>query len=136
MKIKEIVKVDSKGRITIPLTIREALDIREGMTVLLIADKERKEIIVSPIPERAKLVELTFRVEDRPGVLAEITRVLADHGIDIIATKCIVLKRGELGECYMVVDLSRSLITNPSQLEKILNELEPVKETRAQEIPG
>jgi AbrB family looped-hinge helix DNA binding protein len=136
MKIKEIVKVDSKGRITIPLTIREALDIREGMTVLLIADKERKEIIVSPIPERAKLVELTFRVEDRPGVLAEITRVLADHGIDIVATKCIVLKRGELGECYMVVDLSRSLITDPSQLEKILNELEPVRETRAQEIPG
>lgn len=134
MKIKEIVKVDSKGRITIPLTIREALDIREGMTVLLIADKEKKEIIVSPIPERAKLVELTIRVEDRPGVLAELTRELAERGIDIIATKCMVLKRGELGECYMVVDLSRSLLTNSRELEESLASLEPVKEIRAQEI--
>ena len=136
MKIKEIVKVDSKGRITIPLTIREALDIREGMTVLLIADREKKEIIVSPIPERAKLVELTVRVEDRPGVLAEITRFLAEKGVDIIATRCIVIRRGELGECYMVVDLSRSLITQPRELEELLSKLEPVKEIRATEIVG
>ncbi len=136
MKIKEIVKVDSKGRITIPLTIREALDIHEGMTVLLIADREKKEIIVSPIPERAKLVELNLRVEDRPGVLAEITRVLADKGVDIIATRCIVIRRGELGECYMVVDLSRSLITQPRELEELLNKLEPVKEVKATEIIG
>ncbi|MCD6301326.1 MAG: ACT domain-containing protein [Staphylothermus sp.] len=136
MKIKEIVKVDSKGRITIPLTIREALDIREGMTVLLIADREKKEIIVSPIPERAKLVELTLRVEDRPGVLAEITRILAEKGVDIIATRCIVIRRGELGECYMVVDLSRSLITQPRELEELLGKLEAVKEIRAAEIVG
>jgi len=136
MKIKEIVKVDSKGRITIPLTIREALDIHEGMTVLLIADREKKEIIVSPIPERAKLIELNLRVEDRPGVLAEITRVLADKGVDIIATRCIVIRRGELGECYMVVDLSRSLITQPRELEELLNKLEPVKEVKATEIIG
>ena len=136
MKIKEIVKVDSKGRITIPLTIREALDIHEGMTVLLIADREKKEIIVSPIPERAKLVELNLRVEDRPGVLAEITRVLADKGVDIIATRCIVIRRGELGECYMVVDQSRSLITQPRELEELLNKLEPVKEVKATEIIG
>ncbi len=134
MKIKEIVKVDSKGRITIPLTIREALDIHEGMTVLLIADREKKEIIVSPIPERAKLIELNLRVEDRPGVLAEITRVLADKGVDIIATRCIVIRRGELGECYMVVDLSRSLITQPRELEELLSKLEPVKEVKATEI--
>ncbi len=134
MKIKEIVKVDSKGRITIPLTIREALDIHEGMTVLLIADREKKEIIVSPIPERAKLVELNLRVEDRPGVLAEVTKVLADKGVDIIATRCIVIRRGELGECYMVVDLSRSLITQPRELEELLNKLESVKEVKATEI--
>ncbi len=134
MKIKEIVKVDSKGRITIPLTIREALDIHEGMTVLLIADREKKEIIVSPIPERAKLIELNLRVEDRPGVLAEITRVLADKGVDIIATRCIVIRRGELGECYMVVDLSRSLITQPRELEELLSKLEPVKEVKATEV--
>ncbi|MEM1834466.1 MAG: AbrB/MazE/SpoVT family DNA-binding domain-containing protein, partial [Thermosphaera sp.] len=31
MKIEELVKVDSKGRVTIPMAVREILDIREGM---------------------------------------------------------------------------------------------------------
>jgi len=134
MKIKEVVKVDSKGRITIPLTIREALDIHEGMTVLLIADREKKEIILSPVPERAQLVELNIEVEDRPGVLAEIARELADKGIDIIATRCIVIRRGELGECYMVVDLSKSLISMGEEIVNLLERLEAVKSAKASEI--
>ncbi len=134
MKIKEIAKVDSKGRITIPLTIREALDIHEGMTVLLIADREKKEILLSPVPEKAKLAELSISVEDRPGVLAEITRVLADKGVDIIATKCVVIRRGELGECYMVVDYSKSILNDILELVEELKRLEPVKDVRASEI--
>lgn len=134
MKIKELVKVDSKGRITIPLTIREALDIHEGMSVLLIADREKKEILLSPVPERAKLAELSLSVEDRPGVLAEITKVLADKGIDIIATKCVVIRRGELGECYMVIDYSKSILNVIEELIHELRRLEPVKEVRLSEI--
>ncbi len=134
MKIRELVKVDSKGRITIPMIIREALDIHEGMTVLLIADKEKKEIILSPVPERAKLVEVNLKVEDRPGALAEITRTFAEKGVDIIATRCMVIKRGEIGECYMVVDLSKSLITNTAELKELISSLEPVKEYRVSEI--
>ncbi len=134
MKIKELVKVDSKGRITIPLTIREALDIHEGMSVLLIADREKKEILLSPVPERAKLAELSLSVEDRPGVLAEITKVLADKGIDIIATKCVVIRRGELGECYMVIDYSKSVLNVIEELIDELRRLEPVKEVRISEI--
>jgi len=134
MKIKELVKVDSKGRITIPLTIREALDIHEGMSVLLIADREKKEILLSPVPERAKLAELSLSVEDRPGVLAEITKVLADKGIDIIATKCVVIRRGELGECYMVIDYSKSILNVIEELVDELRRLEPVKEVRLSEI--
>jgi AbrB family looped-hinge helix DNA binding protein len=134
LKIKEVVKVDSKGRVTIPLTIREALDIHEGMTVLLIADRDKKEILLSPVPEKARLIELNIMVEDRPGVLAEITRVLADNGVDIVATKCVVIRRGELGECYMVADYSRSLISDLSELASILKKLEPVRDVRISEI--
>ncbi len=134
MKIKEMAKVDSKGRITIPLTIREALDIHEGMTVLLIADREKKEILLSPVPEKARLAELSISVEDRPGVLAEITRVLADKGVDIIATRCVVIRRGELGECYMVVDYSKSILNDVVELVDVLKRLEPVKDVRASEI--
>ncbi len=134
VKIKELVRVDSKGRITIPLTIREALDIHEGMNILLIADREKKEIVLSPVPERARLVEMTIEIEDRPGVLAEIAKELADHGIDIIATRCLVIRRGEIGECYMVVDLSKALITTPEEIERILMKLEPIKSVKALEL--
>ncbi len=136
MRFKELVKVDSKGRITIPLTIREALGIHEGMNVLLIADLDEKKIFISPIPDKARLMELNIMVDDRPGVVAEISKVLADHGVDIIALKCVVIKRGVTGECYIVVDLSKSLITGSNELKNILEELEPVKKININEVIG
>jgi len=136
MKFKELVKVDAKGRITIPLAIREALGIHEGMNVLLIADMDEKKIFISPIPDKARLMELTVRVVDRPGVVAEISKTLADQGVDIVALKCVVIKRGELGECYMVVDVSKSLITTPLELKNMLRKLESVKNIDVNELVG
>jgi AbrB family looped-hinge helix DNA binding protein len=134
MRFRELVKVDSKGRITIPLSIREAFGIREGMNILLFADLDEKKIFLSPIPEHARLAELTIRVEDRPGVVAEISKTLADHGVDIIALKCVVIKRGELGECTFIVDLSKSIIMNPSELKPLLEKFEFVKEIGISEV--
>ncbi|OYT41093.1 MAG: AbrB family transcriptional regulator [Desulfurococcales archaeon ex4484_58] len=136
MRFKELVKVDSKGRITIPLAIREAFGIHEGMNILLIADMDEKKIFISPIPNRAKLMELSIKVEDRPGVVAEISKAIADQGVDIVALKCVVIKRGELGECYIVADLSKSLITTARELKELLLKLEPVKEVEVNEIVG
>ncbi|RLG83170.1 MAG: AbrB family transcriptional regulator [Thermoprotei archaeon] len=127
MKIREIVKVDSKGRITIPLVIREALDIREGMNVLLIADTSKKEVIVSPISQEAQLLEIEFEMEDRPGALAEVVSELARQGVDMIITRCTALKRGETAECLVVADVSKSTITTEKELEKLLNRLEPIR---------
>ena len=36
VKLSEVAKIDSKGRITIPLIMRESLGLFEGMYVLLI----------------------------------------------------------------------------------------------------
>ncbi len=136
MRFKELVKVDSKGRITIPLAIREALGIHEGMNVLLIADMDEKRIFISPIPDKAKLMEINVKVDDRPGVVAEISKTLADHGIDIIALKCVVIKRGELGECSFIVDVSRSLISSTRDLRELISRLEPIKEISVNEVIG
>jgi len=127
MSIEETVKVDSKGRVTIPSAIRELFDIREGMYLLMIADKNSKEIKLVPIPITAQLIKLRLIVEDRMGVLADITKFLASKNVDIISSKCIVLKREELGECEMIVDISRSSYADPSLVEEDLRRLEPVK---------
>ncbi|MGC8983101.1 MAG: AbrB/MazE/SpoVT family DNA-binding domain-containing protein [Desulfurococcaceae archaeon] len=134
MSIEETVKVDSKGRVTIPAAIRELFDIREGMYLLMVADRNHREIKLIPLPITAKLVKLRIIVEDRIGVLAELTNTLASHGIDIVSTKCIVLKREELGECEMIVDISKSDLTEPSQVENALKLLEPVKNVEAVKI--
>ncbi|RLG81614.1 MAG: AbrB family transcriptional regulator [Thermoprotei archaeon] len=136
MRFKELVKVDSKGRITIPLAIREALDIKEGMNVLLVADIDEKRVFISPIPDKARIVEISVAVDDRPGVVAEISKTLADQGIDIIALKCVVIKRGEIGECVIIADLSKSLISTSHELHEVLNGLESVKEISIAEVTG
>lgn len=127
MKIKDIVKVDSKGRVTIPQAIREAFDIREGMNLLIIADTDEKEIVLSPVPSRAKLVEIFVKIEDRPGVLASVSRTLADHGVDIVFIRCGVIKRGEVGECTIIADISNTALSSLDELSSALNKLEPVK---------
>ncbi|MEM4717139.1 MAG: ACT domain-containing protein [Desulfurococcaceae archaeon] len=127
MSIEETVKVDSKGRVTIPAAIRELFNIREGMYLLMVADKNTKEIKLVPLPISAQLVKIRLVVEDRTGVLADITRFLATLNIDIVSTKCIVLKREELGECEMIVDVSRSSVGDLPTIEKELTTLEPVK---------
>lgn len=127
MSIEETVKVDSKGRITIPSAIRELFNIREGMYLLMIADRNSKEIKLVPLPIAAQLLKLRLIVEDRTGVLAEITRFLASRNIDIVSTKCVVLKREELGECEMVVDIGRSGALDVNMIENELRTLEPVK---------
>ncbi|MEM4671565.1 MAG: ACT domain-containing protein, partial [Desulfurococcaceae archaeon] len=113
--------------ITIPSAIRELFNIREGMYLLMIADRNSKEIKLVPLPIAAQLLKLRLVVEDRTGVLAEITRFLASRNIDIVSTKCIVLKREELGECEMIVDMGRSGISDIDTIEDGLKTLEPVK---------
>ncbi|MEM0001503.1 MAG: AbrB/MazE/SpoVT family DNA-binding domain-containing protein [Desulfurococcaceae archaeon] len=127
MSVEETVKVDSKGRITIPAAIRELFDIREGMYLLMVADRNSKEIKLVPLPISAQLIKIRLIVEDRTGVLADITKFLASRSVDIISTKCVVLKREELGECEMIVDISRSSISDTSTIENELKTLEPVK---------
>ncbi|ADV65517.1 AbrB/MazE/SpoVT family DNA-binding domain-containing protein [Desulfurococcus mucosus] len=125
--IEETVKVDQKGRITIPIAVRELFDIREGMYLLMIADKEAREIKLVPLPVAAKLAKLKLLVEDRTGVLAELTRFIAGYNVDIVSTKCVVLKREELGECEMIVDISKTGWADPSVIVGELRKLEPVK---------
>jgi len=106
VKLSEIVKVDSKGRVTIPLVVREALNIIEGMNLILIADPEKREIVLTPLPSgESKLYELRIEFKDVPGALARTSEKLAELGVDQITTQCTTVKRGEYAECILIIDL-------------------------------
>jgi len=123
LRISGLVKVDSKGRITIPQTMRENLGIEPGMLVVLLADSEKKEILISPIlTEGAKVIELNIDLKDEPGALAKLIEKMAQYKIDIITNKCMSITRKEEGECTFIVDVSQSTI----DIEKLKSELESV----------
>ncbi|MDM7276043.1 MAG: AbrB family DNA-binding protein [Thermoprotei archaeon] len=121
VRVSEIVKVDSKGRITIPQTMREALGIEPGMIMAIIADFEKREIIVSPITGKGEMIyELDLYLVDKPGSLASVTEVLARHKADIVASKCVSIARGEEAGCTIIVDMSIA----DTDMETIRRELE------------
>ncbi len=110
MKLSAIVKVDSKGRITIPQAIRNALGIEKGMVLMVIGDTEKSEIYITPLAksEGEKIHYLEITLKDRPGALAQVTQALASHGVDIVANRCVSVVRGEEGVCFIVADFSKA----------------------------
>jgi len=129
-RLSDVVKVDSKGRITIPQAVREALGVEPGMLMALIADFDKREIIVSPIATKPEAVyELDLNLVDKPGSLAAVTGVLAKHKADIIASKCASIARGEEASCTIIVDMSMSDVDVDS-IKRELEELEAVIQVR------
>ncbi|MEB3845089.1 MAG: AbrB/MazE/SpoVT family DNA-binding domain-containing protein [Desulfurococcales archaeon] len=120
-RMSALVKVDSKGRITIPQPLREALGIDTGMYVVLLADVERGEILVSPVASRShNIYEFEIEFKDEPGALAKILNVFAKHNADIIASKCASIMRGETAGCTIIVDFERAKV----EPDTVLRELE------------
>ncbi|MCS7106706.1 MAG: ACT domain-containing protein [Acidilobaceae archaeon] len=124
--MSEIIKVDLKGRITIPQTMREALEIRPGMLMVLIADAEKREIIMNPVMTSGEtMYEFDILLADRPGSLASVTNVFAEHKADIVASKCASITRGEEANCIIVADMSLSS-SSPEKIREDLEALETV----------
>ncbi len=108
MRMSEIVRIDARGRTVMPSSIRDALGLREGMYVMLVADLERKDIRIVPFADpEAELVELQITLRDAPGALARVAAVLANNKVDLLSTESRTLKRGESAEWYAIADVSK-----------------------------
>ncbi|MCE4614741.1 MAG: AbrB family transcriptional regulator [Desulfurococcales archaeon] len=127
MRITDIVRMDAKGRVTIPALIRETLGINEGMYLVIIGDSDSKEIILTPIISSGQNVyEIAVEFQDVPGAFASVSDELARQGTDQITTRCSTIRRGDIAECTMVVDLSNAKVS-VEELKEILNGLPEVR---------
>jgi AbrB family looped-hinge helix DNA binding protein len=108
MRMTEIVRIDSRGRITMPSNLREAVKLAEGMYVMLVANLDKKEIRIVPFADpEAKLVEFSIAFSDMPGALAKAANILARQGVDLLSSESRTLRRGKSAEWIVVADVSR-----------------------------
>jgi AbrB family looped-hinge helix DNA binding protein len=108
MRMTEIVRIDSRGRITMPSHLREAVRLSEGMYVMLIADLDEKEVRIVPFADpEAKLIEFRIAFSDMPGALAKAANILASMGVDLLSSESRTLRRGKSAEWVVVADVSR-----------------------------
>ncbi|MHA1156151.1 MAG: ACT domain-containing protein [Candidatus Heimdallarchaeota archaeon] len=109
MRVIEIVRVDARGRITMPTSLRETIGIAEGMHVMLIGDLENYEIRILPFADpEADLYELHITLTDKPGSLAEMAAYLAENKVDLLSSQSRTLRRGKPAEWFLIVDISKS----------------------------
>ena len=104
MKHTEILKVDSRGRIVIPRSMRKALGLVENSQIMAISDSESKEIKLIPLPfsEEGSFMKLQIFIPDMSGSLAKVASVFADMGLSLIYGETLVIKKGEEAEWTVI----------------------------------
>jgi len=129
MRMSEIVRIDSRGRVTMPSSIRDATNLSEGMYVMLIAHLDKKEVRIVPFADpEAKLIEFRITFSDVPGALAKAADVLARQGVDLLSSESRTLRRGQSAEWVIIADVSRC----ECELEKLEHEV--IEEGAAKEV--
>lgn len=87
-------RVDEKGRVLIPSSFREALGIKGGEALVISLNLREGNILLYPAKEK-KLVKLKIGLSDKPGSLARIANVLAENGVDIVASESKSIERSQ-----------------------------------------
>ncbi len=123
MRVVEIIKLDAKGRVFLPIRMREAIGLKEGMYVMVIADLETRDIRVTAFADpEAKLIEFHIGLADVPGALAHVARVLAEANIDLLSTSSTTIRRGEHAEWVAIADASKCTLSLETLKENVLRE--------------
>lgn len=136
---QEIVRVDSKGRVTIPAYMREELGMQEGSYASVRIDRECQSISVGLFAgPGAQLVQMRMMISDRPGALARIARTLSELNLDLLISNSRTIRKGELAEWVVVADFAGSAMTMEDVKKKILANKDATKvETKEMSgLPG
>jgi len=100
-------KLDGRGRVMIPLSLREVLGLKEGSPVLIKLDDESESVRIIPfVTEGEELALITVEMSDAPGALSKILSLLSARGADIVKSESISSERGRSAEWRALVNIS------------------------------
>lgn len=118
-------KIDSKGRIVIPNSFREALGIKKGEKIIAELDKENERIVLFPLERKVKKMQINL--SDKPGSLAKAAEILRKNKVDLVYTESRSTKRGKEAVWTVVADFSK---TNSGKVKKELEKEKLVLKAR------
>lgn len=101
MSLNFVGKVDFKGRVTIPLPLRDLLGIYEGSTVMIYADLDERIIKIRPVQVMGALVKISRECGDRSCIGELISHLERLEGFkDIVEVRCTKDLKGY--RCYAI----------------------------------
>jgi AbrB family looped-hinge helix DNA binding protein len=129
MRNSNITRVDSKGRILIPIHIRKLLGAEDGTEIIIIPDNDKSQVRMLPLV-RDKTAEMRLVMNDVPGTLAHIANSLANHSVNIIMSESRTIQKGKTAEWDVIVDISEA----NGSMDALKTDLEKSKDIRKVEI--
>jgi len=129
MRNSNITRVDSKGRVLIPIHIRKMLGADDGTEIIIIPEHDKSQVRMLPLV-REKTAEMRLLMNDVPGSLAHIANSLASHNVNIIMSESRTIVKGKTAEWDVIVDTSEA----NGSMEKLKGELEKSRDIKKVEI--
>ncbi len=103
MESPNIVKVDSKGRILIPVQFRDGMGVEQGTEMIIVPDDQNNHFKILPIAKECT-AELRMLLSNMPSSLASVADALSAHSFNILVSES--RRMGEdLTEWRIIVDL-------------------------------
>ena len=103
MESPNIVKVDSKGRILIPVQFRDDMGVEEGTEMIILPGDQNNHLKILPIAKDCT-AELRMVLSDMPGSLASVADALSAHSYNILVSESKRMDE-KLTEWRIIVDL-------------------------------
>jgi AbrB family looped-hinge helix DNA binding protein len=96
MKETDILRIDARGRIVIPRTMRKTLGILENSQLMVICDPDSHELKIIPLPfdQSHAFIKIRILLSDEVGALARVANVFSDLNMSLIYGETVVVKKG------------------------------------------
>ena len=97
----------ANGEFQIPEEYLKALEgVRDGHPVAVVADQDSWVLSITPVGTNTRLASIDITIPDKPGAIFEVTKTLADQGINLLSVSTKVLVYYETMSLEMVADVS------------------------------
>ena len=107
MKETEILRIDERGRLLIPIVMRKSLGLVENSNLLAVCDLENGEIRLTSLQfsDQQNLIKIKILMEDKPGALAQLAKAFAEKQISLVHDESIILKKGLYAEWIVTIPI-------------------------------